>query len=91
MIRSAPALTSRGLEMLNQRERALGDAIAAETGADTPQQRLVAALLAAVHRVLYAEATGAAWPGSRARRSGLCWPTPPPPRLTCWSRPSAAT
>ena len=57
MIRSAPALTSRGLEMLNQRERALGDAIAAETGADTPQQRLVAALLAAVHRVLYAEAS----------------------------------
>ena len=53
----SPALISRGLEMLNQREQALGDAIAAETGADTPQQRLVAALLASVHRVLYAEAS----------------------------------
>jgi hypothetical protein len=38
-----------------QRERALGDAIAAETGVDDPQQRLVAALLSSVHRVLYAE------------------------------------
>src|SRR5215831_7793156 len=37
--------------------RALGDAIAAETGVDNPQQRLVAALLASVHRVLAAEAT----------------------------------
>jgi pyrimidine deaminase RibD-like protein len=43
--------------MLNQREQALGDAIAAETGTDTAQQRVVAALLAAVHRVLYAEAS----------------------------------
>jgi hypothetical protein len=41
--------------MLDQRERALGDAIAAETGVEDPQQRIVAALLAAVHRVLYAE------------------------------------
>jgi AcrR family transcriptional regulator len=57
MIQDAPALTSRGLEMLNQREQALGDAIAAETGTDTAQQRVVAALLAAVHRVLYAEAS----------------------------------
>ena len=57
MIRSSPALTSRVREMLDQRERALGDAIAAETGTDNPQQRLVAALLASVHRVLAAEAT----------------------------------
>ena len=57
MITSSPALTSRGLEMLNQREQALGDAIAAETGTDTPQQRLAAALLASAHRVLYAEAS----------------------------------
>jgi AcrR family transcriptional regulator len=57
MILSSPALTSRAREMLDQREQALGDAIAAETGTDNPQQRLVAALLASPHRVLAAEAT----------------------------------
>ena len=57
MVRSSPVLASRVREMLDQRERALGDAIAAETGTDNPQQRLVAALLASVHRVLAAEAT----------------------------------
>jgi AcrR family transcriptional regulator len=57
MILSSPVLLSRAREMLDQRERALGDAIAAETGTDNPQQRLVAALLASVHRVLAAEAT----------------------------------
>ncbi|HEY1323888.1 MAG TPA: TetR family transcriptional regulator [Streptosporangiaceae bacterium] len=57
MIMNSPVLTGRGLEMLNQRELALGDAIAAETGTDGPQQRLVAALLASVHRVLYAAAS----------------------------------
>jgi AcrR family transcriptional regulator len=56
MIQDAPALASRALEMLNQREQALGDAIAAETGTDSPQQRVVAALLVSVHRVLSAEA-----------------------------------
>ena len=56
MIRSSPVLASREREMLDQRERALGDAIAAETGTDNPQQRFVAAILASVHRVLYAEA-----------------------------------
>jgi AcrR family transcriptional regulator len=57
MIVSSPALTGRVREMLDQRERALGDAIAAETGTDNPEQRLVAALLASVHRVLSAEAS----------------------------------
>jgi AcrR family transcriptional regulator len=57
MIISSPQLTSRVREMLDQREQALGDAIAAETGTDNPQQRLVAALLASVHRVLAAEAS----------------------------------
>jgi AcrR family transcriptional regulator len=57
MIRSSPMLVSRVREMLDQRERALGDAIAAETGTDNPEQRLVAALLASVHRVLAAEAS----------------------------------
>jgi AcrR family transcriptional regulator len=55
MIGDSPALASRGLDMLYQRERALGDAIAAETGVDDPQQRLAAALLSSVHRVLYSE------------------------------------
>ncbi len=57
MIQGSPPLTSRGLDMLNLREQALGDTIAAGTGADSPQQRVVAALLASVHRVLYAEAS----------------------------------
>ena len=56
MINSSPVLLGRGLEMLAAREAALGDAMAAETGADTLEQRLVAAHLASVHRVLYAEA-----------------------------------
>ena len=55
MIESSPVLVSRSREMLDQREQALGDAIAAETGVDDPQQRVVAALLAAVPRVLSAE------------------------------------
>src|SRR5262245_19277320 len=57
MILSSPVLVSRAREMLDRRERALGDAIAAETGTDNPQQRLVAAVLASVHRVLAAEAS----------------------------------
>jgi CRP-like cAMP-binding protein len=55
MIENSPVLSARGLELLHQREQALGDAIAAETGRDDPQQRVVAAYLASVHRVLYAE------------------------------------
>jgi AcrR family transcriptional regulator len=57
MILGSPVLVSRAREMLDRRERVLGDAIAAETGTDNPQQRLVAALLASVHRVLAAEAS----------------------------------
>jgi AcrR family transcriptional regulator len=57
MIENSPVLAGRGLEMVYQREQALGDAIAAETGVDDPQQRIVAAQLASVHRVLYAEAS----------------------------------
>jgi len=55
LVQGSPVLASRGLEMMDQRERALGDAIAAELGTDTVQQRLVAALLASVHRVVTAE------------------------------------
>jgi AcrR family transcriptional regulator len=57
MVLSSPVLVSRVREMLDRRERAPGDAVAAETGTDNPQQRLVAALLSSVHRVLAAEAT----------------------------------
>ena len=57
MILGSPALIGRVREMLDQREQALGDAIAAETGTDGPQQRLVAALLSSVHRVLSGEAS----------------------------------
>jgi len=58
MITGSPALISRALEMLDQREQALGDAIEAELGGDGgAQPRVVAALLASVHRVLSAEAT----------------------------------
>lgn len=57
MIRNSPVLASRGLEMLYQRQRALADAIAAETGFDDPQQRLVAAMVSSVHDVLYEEGT----------------------------------
>ena len=56
MIADSPVLASRALQLQDLRERMFGDAIAAETGADDPQQRIVAALLASVHRVLNAEA-----------------------------------
>jgi AcrR family transcriptional regulator len=55
MIENSPVLRSRGLEISDLCERALGDAIAAETGVDEAQQRIVAAQLASVHRVLFAE------------------------------------
>ena len=57
MVQGSHVLTSRGREIEDLREQALGDAIAAETGTDDPQQRIAAAQLAAVHRVLFAEAT----------------------------------
>ena len=57
LVAGSPALLSRGLELSYLREQALGDAIAAETGSDTPEQRLVAAQLAAPLRVLYDEAS----------------------------------
>ena len=55
MVRSSHVLTSRGREIADLTEQALGDAVAAETGVDDPQQRIVAAQLASVHRVLFAE------------------------------------
>lgn len=57
MVDDSHALSSRRREIADLAERALGDAIAAEAGADDPQQRIVAALLASVHRVLFADGT----------------------------------
>jgi AcrR family transcriptional regulator len=56
MVLGSPVLTSRFREIADLAEQALGDAIAAETGTDDPQQRIVAAQLTSVHRVLFAEA-----------------------------------
>ena len=91
MIEGSPVLTSRGLEILAQRERALSDAIAAETGTDTVQQRVVAAQLSAPHRVLGAEAGRRSRAGQPRARSSRCWPGSPSGPLTCWSRRWAAT
>ena len=55
MVGGSHVLTSRGREIAGLCEQALGDAIAAETGVDDPQQRIVAAQLASVHRVLFAD------------------------------------
>ena len=55
MVQNSQALTSRGREIESLREQALADAIAAEAGTGDPQQRIVAAQLAAVHRILFAE------------------------------------
>lgn len=63
MVRNSHALTSRALEIADLREQALGDAIAAEAGPDDPQQRIVAAQLASVGRVLFAEGTRRALAG----------------------------
>jgi AcrR family transcriptional regulator len=55
LVHGSHVLTSRAREIEDLRERALGDAIAAEAGADGPGPRIVAAQLAAVQRVLFAE------------------------------------
>jgi AcrR family transcriptional regulator len=55
MVGNSQTLTSRAREIADLREQALGDAIAAETGEEDVQQRIVASQLASVHRVLYAE------------------------------------
>ena len=57
MVANSHVLTSRGREIADLTEQALGDAIAADAGADDPQHRIVAAELASVHRVLFAEGT----------------------------------
>jgi AcrR family transcriptional regulator len=63
MVANSHVLAGRYRELADLREQALGDAIAAETGRDDPQQRIIAAQLASVHRVLFAEATARALAG----------------------------
>jgi hypothetical protein len=70
MISTSPILAARNREVLEQAEQALGDAIAAETGVEDVQQRVAAALLASVHRALYAEATRRSLAGER--RADTC-------------------
>jgi hypothetical protein len=53
MIHSSHALASRAREIIDLREQALADTIAAETEPDAPQPRVVAAMLASVHRALF--------------------------------------
>jgi len=57
LVHGSHVLTSRAREIEDTREQALGDAIAAETGGDNMQQRIVAVQLASVHRILFAEAS----------------------------------
>jgi AcrR family transcriptional regulator len=57
MVATSPVLLARVREILELREQTLAAAIAAETGADSVLVRCVAAQLAAVHRVLAAEAS----------------------------------
>jgi AcrR family transcriptional regulator len=63
LVDASPVLTARMREILDQREAALADAIAAETGDDDIMPWIVAAQLASVHRVLY-------WEGSRRSLAG---------------------
>jgi len=55
IVASSHVLTGRYQEIAGLCEQALGDVIAAEADSDDPQHRIVAAQLAAVHRVLFAE------------------------------------
>ena len=55
MVQESHTLTARTREIADIRERALGDVIAAECGRDDPQQRVMVAQLASVHRVLFGE------------------------------------
>jgi AcrR family transcriptional regulator len=57
MVAGSHVLVGRYRELADLREQALGDVVAAEAGSDDPQHRIVAAQLASVHRVLFAEAT----------------------------------
>jgi AcrR family transcriptional regulator len=57
MVQDSPVLIARGREISEQREHALAEAIAAEAGSGDVLHRIVAAQLASVHRILYAEAS----------------------------------
>jgi AcrR family transcriptional regulator len=57
MVAASPVLLGRARELTEQQEQSLAAAIAAETGEDSVRNRLVAAQLASVRRVLAAEAS----------------------------------
>src|SRR5579875_2619867 len=65
MVEASPVLGTRLREILGLREEALAEAISAEAGHDNVWHRLVAAQLASVHRVLYAEASRRSLAGER--------------------------
>jgi AcrR family transcriptional regulator len=65
LVRDSPVLAARLRELAELRERALGDALAAETGDDGPTPRVVAAQLASVHRVLFADSLRRVLAGER--------------------------
>jgi AcrR family transcriptional regulator len=58
LVSGSHALAGRRREIADLTEQALAAEIAAEAGADDPQQRIVAAQLATVHRVLFEEGAG---------------------------------
>jgi AcrR family transcriptional regulator len=64
LVDGSHVLAARLLEIADLGERALGDAIAASTGGDNAEQRIVAAQLASVHRVLFAEGMSRVLAGS---------------------------
>ncbi|HEY1665583.1 MAG TPA: TetR family transcriptional regulator [Trebonia sp.] len=71
MVGGSHALTSRRREIADLTEQALAAEIAAETGGDNPRQRIVAAHLAAVHRVLFEEGTRRILAGEPCDEIGL--------------------
>jgi AcrR family transcriptional regulator len=91
IVQNSRVLTSRSLEIADLRERALGDAIAAETGVDDLQQRVVAASSPLSIGCCSPRAPDACWPASRVTRSSKCWQPPPPGLLIFWSRRWGAT
>ncbi|GLY86782.1 TetR family transcriptional regulator [Actinoallomurus iriomotensis] len=90
LVQNSHVLTSRALEIADLRERALGDAIAAETGVDDVPQRIVAAQLASVDRVLFAEGLRRTLAGRPREEIGQASRQPPARPLICSNRPWAA-
>ena len=91
MVAGSHVLTSRFREIADLREQALGDAIAAESGTNDPQQRIVAASSRRFTGCCSRKGPGASWPASHGRKSARRSRRLPARPLTCSSRPLAAT